>query len=114
MCRSIFDPLPAEGRWRSVLVFDGNIGIGGDPAALAARARELLAHGGVAIVEVEPPGAPSRRMEVRIEADGQQSTWFPWARVSADDISGVLLDGGLLAEGVEQLGDRWFARAVRP
>ena len=28
--RSVFDPLPGEGRWASVLLLDGNIGIGGD------------------------------------------------------------------------------------
>ena len=34
LCRSIFDPVPGEGGWDSILLADGNIGIGGDPAAL--------------------------------------------------------------------------------
>src|SRR3954470_24648711 len=28
--RSVFDQLPGEGRWMTVLLMDGNIGIGGD------------------------------------------------------------------------------------
>jgi len=39
---SVFDPLPAEGAWSTALLFDGNIGIGGDPARLLTRVRELL------------------------------------------------------------------------
>jgi 2-polyprenyl-3-methyl-5-hydroxy-6-metoxy-1,4-benzoquinol methylase len=30
--RSVFDALPAQGRWATVLLADGNIGIGGRPA----------------------------------------------------------------------------------
>src|SRR5690348_7657041 len=28
--RSVFDPLPGSGRWQTILLLDGNIGIGGD------------------------------------------------------------------------------------
>ena len=35
--RNVFDALPGEGRWRTALLADGNIGIGGDPAALLRR-----------------------------------------------------------------------------
>ena len=41
LCRSVFDPLPAEGRWAAVLALDGNIGIGGDPVAFLDRMRHL-------------------------------------------------------------------------
>ncbi|MGW2557256.1 glycoside hydrolase family 15 protein [Streptomyces sp. NPDC001635] len=37
LCRSVFGRLPAEGGWRTVLLIDGNIGIGGDPRALLGR-----------------------------------------------------------------------------
>ena len=39
---SIFDELPGSGRWRSALLLDGNIGIGGAPARLLARIGMLL------------------------------------------------------------------------
>ena len=29
--RSVFDPLPGQGRWGTALLADGNIGIGGLP-----------------------------------------------------------------------------------
>ena len=41
--RSVFEPLPGEGRWGTVLLVDGNVGIGGDPRALLARVAQLLA-----------------------------------------------------------------------
>lgn len=36
--RSVFGRVPARGRWRTILLLDGNIGIGGDPARLLGRA----------------------------------------------------------------------------
>jgi SAM-dependent methyltransferase len=43
MLRDVFDRVPGTGRWTTVLLADGNIGIGGDPAALLSRVAELLA-----------------------------------------------------------------------
>src|SRR5204863_7462240 len=37
--RSVFDPLPGHGRWRTIVLADGNIGIGGDPVRLLRRCR---------------------------------------------------------------------------
>jgi SAM-dependent methyltransferase len=50
----LFAPLPGEGRWDHVLLADGNIGIGGDPARLLRRADQLLRRGGSVLVETEP------------------------------------------------------------
>jgi len=41
--RSVFDALPAEGRWHTALLADGNVGIGGDPIRLLSRLRGLIA-----------------------------------------------------------------------
>ena len=49
----------APARWRTTLLLDGNIGIGGAPVALLRRAGELLAPGGATLVELDPPGAPT-------------------------------------------------------
>ncbi|MFF8024347.1 class I SAM-dependent methyltransferase, partial [Streptomyces sp. NPDC007896] len=43
LCRSVFDRLPAERGWQTVLLIDGNIGIGGDPQGLLRRCGELVA-----------------------------------------------------------------------
>ena len=32
--RNVFEPVPGEGRWQTLLLADGNVGIGGDPFAL--------------------------------------------------------------------------------
>lgn len=113
LTRSVFDPLPGEGRWRSVVLFDGNIGIGGSPNALLARVRELLHRCGVVLVEVAPPGAGSVAATVRVErharAGVQHGPWFPWARVDADDIEATLARAGF--ESITFCrGGRWFAR----
>ncbi|HEX5199142.1 MAG TPA: methyltransferase domain-containing protein [Actinoplanes sp.] len=54
--RDVFGPLPGAGRWQHVLLADGNIGIGGDPARLLRRCRRLLAPHGRLHVEAAAPG----------------------------------------------------------
>lgn len=112
LCRSVFDPLPGEGRWGSAILLDGNVGIGGDPAALLARVRALLAPGGVAVVEVEPPGRPSPQLRVRLESGGAQGPWFPWARLSAGDLGAVAAEAGMAVTEVTSRDGRWFGRLV--
>ena len=36
--RDVFGPLPGTGRWHTVLLADGNVGLGGDPPRILARA----------------------------------------------------------------------------
>ncbi|WP_319238645.1 class I SAM-dependent methyltransferase [Streptomyces sp. MB09-02B] len=82
--RSVFEPLPGEGRWNSVLLLDGNLGIGGDPHSLLSRVNELLCPGGLLIAETVPVDV-DERVEVRLvsgaEAAGADEGVFPWARL---------------------------------
>ncbi|MFI0975672.1 class I SAM-dependent methyltransferase [Streptomyces sp. NPDC021093] len=81
LCRSVFDPLPGGGRWDTVLLMDGNIGIGGDPAALLARIAELTGPSGMLIVEVAEQDL-DERVEVRVgDGRGALGESFPWARI---------------------------------
>ncbi|KJS62256.1 class I SAM-dependent methyltransferase [Streptomyces rubellomurinus] len=81
LCRSVFDRLPAEGRWGAALLADGNLGIGGDPGALLRRGAELIAPDGQLLVEVEPREVEERAL-VRVEGpDGRLGPAFPWARL---------------------------------
>lgn len=83
LCRSVFDRLPGEGRWGTALLADGNLGIGGDPAALLARIAELLAPDGLLLAEVEPADADlDERITVVVEdATGRSGPPFRWARL---------------------------------
>lgn len=109
MLRDVFDRVPGTGRWMTVLLADGNIGIGGDPAALLRRVGELLARGGHALVEVQAPGAPLRCENVRLRREGSAGAWFPWAYVGADQIGDVARSAGLILEETWTASGRWFA-----
>jgi SAM-dependent methyltransferase len=111
---SIFDPVPGPGRWRTALLLDGNIGIGGRPAALLARLRELLSPSGRILCELEPPGFASRCELLALEdAAGARSSWFAWARVSVDEIEGIAGRTGFSTRYTWSDGDRWFAHLTR-
>ena len=121
LLRSVFAPLPGERRWGAVLLLDGNVGIGGDPVALLARAGELVRPGGHVVAEVAPPGTPTDTLTVRLESTGGvgggaggAGPWFPWARVGADAVGGLAVAAGLEPRGLDVGAGRWFARAVRP
>jgi SAM-dependent methyltransferase len=88
----VFADVP--GKWRTALLLDGNIGIGGAPAALLRRAGELLVPGGTVVVEADPPGAPTYCTRIRIEAHDAVSEWFAWARVGADGLAAVAARAG--------------------
>ena len=73
--------LPAEGRWGTVLLMDGNIGIDGDVGAMLQRCRALLAPGGTIIVEVDPRPAWHQTRRVRLTADTDgHSADLTWTR----------------------------------
>lgn len=81
--RSVFEPLPGEGRWGSALLLDGNIGIGGDPELLLTRVSELLTPGGLLLVEAAAVEV-EERVEVRLDGGcGGDGPAFPWARMGA-------------------------------
>jgi SAM-dependent methyltransferase len=107
----VFAPVPAEGGWRHVLLADGNVGIGGDPAALLRRVAELLGPGGTALVELDPPGTGLRRERARL---GRAEDWFPWARLGVDAIAAPAAEAGLLVGAGGQRGGRWFVELGRP
>jgi SAM-dependent methyltransferase len=107
---SVFDGSVPVAAWRTVLLLDGNIGIGGAPARLLARIRELLAPGGHALVEFDPPTASTRTGVVQFEIAAGMVGWFPWAWVSIDDAPAVAQGFELAA--VETFDDRWFARLL--
>lgn len=106
---SIFDRMPGAGEWRTALLLDGNIGIGGAPAALLRRIAALLTPDGQALVELDPPGVGEETVRLRLEDEQRHSHWFDWARVGAEAVSRPAAEAGLrVCESWEDEG-RWFA-----
>ena len=112
LCRSIFDPVPGEGGWDSVLLADGNIGIGGDPAALLARCRQLIGPTGRVLAELDAPGTGMRSDRVRLERGSQRGSWFDWAHVGVDAIDGPAAAAGLRVSETWERAGRSFAALV--
>jgi SAM-dependent methyltransferase len=109
--RSIFDPLPREGRWGTALLVDGNIGIGGEPVRLLARCRALVSSGGTIIAELHPPGTGYVRHRARFETGVAAGPWFGWAQVGVDAIDSMASLAGLTVERIDHFAaeGRWFA-----
>jgi hypothetical protein len=93
----------------TVLLADGNIGIGGDPVALLRRVAELLTPRGQALVEVQPPGTALRSEQVRLCHGSRASGWFPWAYVGVDQIAEIACGAALSAAETWTTDGRWFA-----
>ncbi|MFI7005030.1 class I SAM-dependent methyltransferase [Streptomyces sp. NPDC050145] len=107
--RSVFDPLPGEGRWRTVLLMDGNVGIGGDPYALLRRAAELLAPDGLLIAETAPVDVDERaEVEVTDTPGRAPGRPFPWARLGTPALLRYANEAGLRPTAQWEAGGRSF------
>lgn len=107
--RDVFDTLPGEGRWETALLVDGNIGIGGDPAALLARLRRVLVRGGRIVVEVGAPGTPTGAVEAQLACGCACTPYFPWALVGVDGLAAIAGAAALTVRAVDRYGARWCA-----
>ncbi|HEX6445670.1 MAG TPA: SAM-dependent methyltransferase, partial [Streptosporangiales bacterium] len=111
--RDVFARVPAPGRWRTGLLADGNIGIGGDPVALLDRAYALLAPDGQVVADVDPPGHGLRRTRVRLRTATATGHWFPWASVGADELPRVAARAGFAVAELGTEAGRWLATLRR-
>ncbi|MFG3343962.1 methyltransferase domain-containing protein [Streptomyces sp. NPDC048018] len=112
LCRSVFDPLPAEGRWDTALLIDGNIGIGGDPAALLRRLRQVVSPTGTVLVECAPPDV-DERCAVRVDdGRGGLGAPFSWARVGVRALTAHAERAGWAVSERWALGGRPFVALI--
>ena len=96
--RPVQGQLPGEGRWGSVLLMDGNIGIGGAPEALLRRCAELVRPEGLVLVEVDPDDDLDDPAPIVLRsAGGRRSRPLPWARVGTRAVLRYALAADLLA-----------------
>lgn len=107
--RDVFGPLPGAGRWQTVLLADGNIGLGGDPLRILRRAAELLCKGGICLTEFDSAPGGVRTQWVRLESPDTVGPWFRWATVGFDNIERVAEAVGLAVAAVHPIGDRVLA-----
>lgn len=111
---SVFQPLPGEGTWGTVLLADGNVGIGGDAVALLRRVRGLLAPGGTVLLELDR-SAPARGTDqVRLEGLGCASDWFAWALLPPDALPRAAASAGLVVVDRWEADERLFAALSAP
>ncbi|SCK56630.1 methyltransferase domain-containing protein [Streptomyces sp. WMMB 322] len=106
--RSVFEPLPGEGRWQSVLLLDGNIGIGGDPARLLDRIQELLTPDGLLFAEASSAEV-EERSEVRLyDGTDAQGPAFLWARLGREALRERAAEAGWRVVEEWRCGERPF------
>jgi len=105
---SVFGDVPRPGRWDTVLLADGNIGIGGVPVVLLRRIAVLLSPTGRALVEVEGPHSSSSRIRLRLASGDHVSRPFPWAHLALRDADGVAALAGMRTDESWQDAGRWF------
>lgn len=106
---SAFDE-PTASEWKTILLLDGNIGIGGDATRLLRRAAALLLPGGAVLVELEADADAPRAQRVRLEGARVTSHWMPWHFVGYGEIEPLATSAGFEVVERWQAGDRWFAQ----
>ncbi len=104
----VFGVVPRSGEWGSVLLADGNIGIGGDPVRLLRRARELLAPQGQVLCELHA-GRRAPAGMVRLEGLGTTSSWFPWALLGRRELLGAASAARMAVSETWSMQGRHFA-----
>ncbi len=87
--RLVSETMPGEGRWGTALLMDGNLGIGGDVAALLRRCRDLVGPGGLVICEVDPDPSRDEVGHVVLRSPGVASAPMPWSRIGAATLARV-------------------------
>jgi SAM-dependent methyltransferase len=107
--RSVFDRVPGVGKWRSALLLDGNIGIGGDPVSLLTRIGQLLTADGRLIVEIEPFDAAEQVVLVRAETPSAAGPWFGWTTVGPRRLAAIARTVGFEIVDAWDAEDRRFA-----
>ncbi len=110
----VFEPLPGIGCWHTVLLVDGNVGLGGDPRRILGRAAELLSRGGRCVAEFEAETIGICTRWVRLESARDVGPWFRWASVGVDSAAMLAAHVGLTLNSVRLIGGRAIACLAAP
>jgi SAM-dependent methyltransferase len=110
--RDVFERLPGMGRWGTVLLADGNVGLGGDPTRLLRRVGELMRTGGHCVAEFDATISGVQLRWVRLESAKTIGPWFQWASVGIDCAKHLAEEVGLTVTSVMPVGARVLASLV--
>lgn len=108
----VYGAVPRPCTWQTIVLADGNIGIGGDATRLLGRLCDLLAEGGRILCELHT-GAPASGGLVRLEGLGAASAWFPWTLLGKEALPAVASAAGLIVSETWSMRGRDFASLVR-
>jgi SAM-dependent methyltransferase len=111
LCRSVFHDVPSQGTWATAMLIDGNIGIGGDPAALLRRCAEVITGDGTGRVLVEAhedPSADRRFQGMLVDDLARSSLPFPWAEVGVTALTRYAEAAGLAITRQWRMRERSF------
>ncbi|BAS11197.1 methyltransferase type 11 [Arthrobacter sp. Hiyo4] len=112
--QSVFAPVPHTGQWRSIILLDGNIGIGGSITSLLRRCGQLIAPDGTLLVEVEADENLDLVYSAVLEDQhGNRSEPFGWARTGYTGLASRAKRGGWTVIAVQRLEGRVFCRLAR-
>ncbi len=116
VARLIRRGIPALGIDRSatairltVLLVDGNVGLGGDPRRILGRAAELLCSHGHCVAEFDAEAVGIRTRWVRLESARDVGPWFRWASVGVDSATTLAGQVGLTLTSIRLIGGRVIA-----
>jgi SAM-dependent methyltransferase len=105
----VFATVPRAGCWRTVLLADGNVGIGGDAVRMLRRVRALLSPAGQVVCELHPEADGAVSGPVRLEGLGVTSAWFPWALLGTGALTETAQAAGLAVQSTWETAGRTFA-----
>ncbi|WP_426997866.1 class I SAM-dependent methyltransferase [Pseudarthrobacter sp. N5] len=109
--QSVFSEVPQSGHWQSVLLLDGNIGIGGNISRLLRRCRQLIAPSGTLLVEVEADDDVDASFRAVLEdGDGNLSEPFFWARAGKSALEARAQSTGWTVASTQRTQGRVFCR----
>jgi len=109
--QSVFAPVPHSGLWQSVILLDGNIGIGGSITSLLRRCSQLIAPYGTLLAEVEADEDLDVVYSAVLEDEnGNQSEPFRWARTGSAGLISRAQRSGWTVTAIERRQGRVFCR----
>ncbi|WP_426996786.1 class I SAM-dependent methyltransferase [Pseudarthrobacter sp. N5] len=116
--QSVFAPVPHSGLWQSVILLDGNIGIGGSITSLLRRCSQLIAPYGTLLAEVEADEDLDVVYSAVLEdQNGNRSDPFLWARTGSAGLVSRAERSGWTVTAIQRVQGRVFCRlspASRP